>query len=82
GSAHATEHRDRLLAEAFPARTLAAGREKIVLLGDNNIDMQAVYRTKGWPGDREAWLHNDIRVVAYPYLFKAFDEISELGGSR
>lgn len=85
GSQYAEDNRTKLLAEAFPALTLAAGGpsgqniEKTFLL-KNIINMQDTY-SNGWPEDREnrddyRWLHSDIREVSYVFINELFNAIS------
>lgn len=76
GSNYAKLHRDRLLAEAFPARTGAIGRNNITKLDNNNIDMPLKF-SNSLPLDRSDhyWLHCDFKARAYVYVFglyKAF----------
>lgn len=87
GSNAAIEKRDELLARAFPATTWATGREKTKAIAPTrNTNMQSnegmttktigTNTTTYWPAKRkEQWLHSDIKDVAYPYLFKIYDNI-------
>jgi hypothetical protein len=62
----------------FPSRTLPAGANRVNRLEDRNFDM-AVQYVNGWPSERGAitdWLHSDIKVVAYSYIFRLFDEFT------
>lgn len=70
------DRRARLLAEAFPALTLPAGANFTEKFTVNNFDMQTM-QTHGWPAERDtsAWKHSDLRVVAYPYVYKLFNEL-------
>jgi hypothetical protein len=81
GSDIVEAHRNQLLAEMFPARTLPAGANNILKLEDRNFDMPALY-VNGWPAERGAirdWLHSDLKVVAYPYIFELFEKWTTLG---
>jgi hypothetical protein len=81
GSDTAREHSNTLLAEMFPATTLATGGQKLPRVGEiRNIDMQDHFKT-GWPAEREVpdWDHSDIKEVAYPFIYRAFDAVVELG---
>lgn len=87
GSVYAKNNHDRLLAEAIPALSLAAGRNEVIKFNiDNNFDMNLSYKTTTeWPYDRivvkkiDGWLHSDIRDVSYPYVNKLFLKFIELG---
>ncbi len=78
GSEYARIHRDRLLGEMIPARSLPAGANptKALRVGFN-LDMNRMFKL-GWPqsrGDDEAWRHSDITDVSYLHvwpLFKSF----------
>jgi hypothetical protein len=87
GSNYALQNKIRLLADAFPARTLAAGKNQVAsLLKDEtteevNFDMQEKFKTRKlsgiyWPADRNPknWRHNDIKKVAYLYLYQLYDK--------
>jgi pimeloyl-ACP methyl ester carboxylesterase len=81
GSTHASDNILRLLSEVIPARTLAAGKNDLVFNAKGNFDMQALYKTHGkWPRDDISWLHNDIKKVAFLYLFGIFNKFTTLGG--
>ena len=97
GSNYALQNKIRLLADAIPARTLAAGKRAVPsLLKDEsneevNFDMQTLYKTKikgvvYWPRgglfQRDNWRHGDAREVAYTYVFTLFDKFVELGGLK
>ncbi|MFZ2197569.1 MAG: hypothetical protein WAV13_07550, partial [Thermodesulfovibrionales bacterium] len=90
-------HRIRLLADAIPARTLAAGKREVLRLGpinEFNFDMQTTYKTTKkvngkyvifWPSSRgknENWWHGDAREVAYSYVYSLFDKFVEFGGLK
>jgi hypothetical protein len=87
---YAAEHRARLLAACIPALSLAAGKaaiDAITLDGGGNFDMQALYRS-GWPSQRinpndilsDRWLHNDLREVAYYFVYPLFRRMVQTGG--
>ena len=95
GSNYALQNKIRLLADAIPARTLAAGKKAVPsLLKDEsneevNFDMQTLYKTKikgmvYWPEDRSPknWRHGDAREVAYSYVYSLFDKFVGLGGLK
>jgi len=93
-SNYALTNMDRLLADALPARTLAAGKRAVPSLlkdGSNeevNSDMQSKFKTQKttgiyWPSvrqDQPNWRHSDLREVAYTYLYKIFNKFVEPGG--
>ncbi|MBI5141185.1 MAG: alpha/beta hydrolase, partial [Nitrospirae bacterium] len=87
--------RDWLLAEAFPATTLAAGgnRSEQMAQKENNIDMSTDIKANGfmtnaarWPR-RETienmgrdWRHSDYKDIAYQHVFTFYKKIDELIG--
>ena len=81
GAAEAAKRvvRDRMLARSIPARTLPAGSGAVAAFGNNNIDMQSKFRTKGvWPASRLGnyepnWKHGDAREISYPFIYRLFD---------
>lgn len=87
GGSFAMLNRNRLLAEAIPALTFAAGKKQVDAFGTlyNNLDMQAKLKN-GWPPERsmdqesKKWKHGDIRDVSYPYVCPLFLKFVELGG--
>ncbi len=93
GSNYAAKHKIRLLADAIPARTLAAGKNEVLILGDIdkfNFNMQTTYKTKKrvngqdvifWPssrGNEDNWRHGDAREAAYSYVYTLFDKFVEI----
>lgn len=93
GSDYATINRDRLLAEAIPARTGAAGRNPIKMLGDirHNFDMQMDFIKRVgdgivWPRRdieyNDVWLHSDIIDISYLYIYSLFDAFVTNGGFK
>jgi len=83
GSSFADANRVRLLAEAFPARTLATGRQQVNALFTNgdNFDMQTSFENIwSWPRENRNWRHSDLREVAYPYIYSIFDKFVTTGG--
>jgi hypothetical protein len=79
--------RAKILAEAIPALSFAAGSNEIqdmdILAGeDRNIDMYFELRTgTTWPGERpdDDWLHGDFKDIAYPYVYNLYDRFVEIG---
>jgi len=82
---------DRLLADAIPALTLAAGKIEVSDIGpinEFNFNMQSTFKTAKtagiyWPSarqDQPNWRHSDLREVAYTYLYKIFNKFVGSGG--
>jgi len=74
------------LAYQIPALTFAAGHEGVGVFeaSGKNINIQKKYLsdiTAQWPKrtniDYE-WRHNDLYYVAYPYLFRLFDDFNKI----
>lgn len=91
GSNYAFQHKERLLADAIPARTLAAGKKEVQAFKDLKIDlnMQSKFKTDKagviyWPSSRNPmnWRHSDLREVAYSYIFLIFNEFAKSGGLK
>jgi hypothetical protein len=83
GSQYATDHLNFLLAGFIPSRTLPAGANNMsVLLSGHNFNMQTPTFQTGWPASRNNtdWLHSDLRVVAYLYVYRLYDKFRDLGG--
>ena len=85
GSDYARANHDRLLAEAIPALSLAAGRNEVIKFNiDNNFDMNLSYKN-GWPPSRSVdneskkWKHSDLRDIAYPYVYNLFVKFTSQG---
>ena len=53
-----------------------------VLLSGHNFNMQTPTFQTGWPASRNNtdWLHSDLRVVAYLYVYRLYDKFRDLGG--
>jgi hypothetical protein len=75
--------RNQMLAEAFPALTLAAGANNTAAFEERNHDLPAQCASDAavWPrGLKEGtelpkWLHSDMREVAYFYVSTLFDQV-------
>ncbi|TVP77432.1 MAG: hypothetical protein EA353_10500 [Puniceicoccaceae bacterium] len=76
----------KLLAEAIPATSFAAGANAIGAFGEaQNIDMQDQHQTSGeWPQERpnQNWEHSDLKDVAFPYVYQLFDQLVEIGNLK
>ncbi|HEY5747340.1 MAG TPA: hypothetical protein VIU12_14780, partial [Chryseolinea sp.] len=89
GSSVAGMHKNQLLSEMFPARTLPAGANDLTKLEDKNFNMPALFvtDTSQWPregifaGKRE-WLHGDLKDMAYSHLYKLYNKFVEIAQLR
>lgn len=94
GGLYAMDNQTQLLAEMFPARTFAAGRNPLATssaLGSTNIargfNMNTEFKN-GWPPSRltstkrENWLHSDLRDVAYLFSHGLYRRWVELGAMK
>jgi Regulator of chromosome condensation (RCC1) repeat len=86
GSVTAKSHRNQLLAEMFPARTLPAGANQVGKLQDGNFNMPLLFITSesAWPHQDRfneilEWRHTDVKDIAYPHLHQLFAKWRELG---
>ncbi len=74
------ETRSALLANMFPARTLAVGRNPLnpTRVG---INQEMMSMQNGWPSERgdQDWRHSDLYNVSYPYVHTVFDGFVFLG---
>ena len=72
--------RTQLLAEAIPALSLPVGANETSALGSRNFNMPALF-TDGvhWPrnipNNVPEWRHSDIDNIAYPYIYKLFNQL-------
>ena len=92
GSTYAmsSDTRNRILVEAIPARTLAAGKQEVSAFNKPgstaNFDMQSNYKN-GWPVVRTRkndyrWLHNDFINISLPYVLGLFDAFVAKGALK
>ena len=74
-----------LLAEAIPALSFVTGGNPVAAFKDSNINMTGL-RSNGWPKERndgsnnllkDRWLHSDAWSVAYPYVYRLYDNIKD-----
>jgi hypothetical protein len=74
-----------LLANEIPALTFATGHRGTGAFQDKNIDIRNKYISdfEAWPRDNREWRHSDVFNVAYPHLYKFYDDLTRLikGGS-
>ncbi len=84
GNGEILSHRDKWLAEAFPALTGAAGGPMggtlvPIFLPENVLDMQIHYQN-GWPkarldkGDKR-WKHSDLKNISYLHIYEIFQKM-------
>lgn len=77
--------RPKLLSEAIPAVSCAAGANNVPNFGINNgngcIDMQQNYKNPNSPWARESgrWLHGDFKEVAYYFVYQLYDDVVSKG---
>jgi len=93
GSAYAQANRNRILSDAIPALTLPVGANLVARLApqfmpNKNFNMQEKFEN-GWPEARldsitegNNWHHSDFVYVAYPFIYKLFDQIVTLGNLK
>lgn len=85
--------RTRLLAEAIPALTFAAGANAFPddrpLVREAQFDMNKRFQRNGWPSERtqnsrkdKRWFHSDVRDIPHVYNGEVFKKWVELGGGR
>jgi len=92
GSGFAERHRDTLLARMIPALSLVAGQDAVEAFTPNNspsrnfdinlAEFRGTTQTPPWPASRNGdtrWRHSDLRAVAFPYVKKLYDKLTELG---
>ena len=72
------EVRSKVLAEAIPATSRAAGKNDVLGRFSANIDLMS--KQSGWPRSSSDWLHSDFKNVAYPYVNSFFDDMVSKGG--
>jgi hypothetical protein len=85
--------RTRLLAEAIPALTFAAGANKFPdkrpINNRAQFDMNSAFQQRGWPIERIQnrrknwrWFHSDVRDIPHVYNGAVFEKLVVLGGGR
>ena len=82
GSKEAKNNQTKYLAEMVPALSFAAGANPVEKFTQKmgevaNFEMPVKFQNKenGWPRKQPDWLHSDMFNVAYPYIYKLYDEI-------
>ena len=93
GSDYAQFNRNGILSDSIPALTLPIGANSVSRLSqpknltENNFDMQSLYQNS-WPAARlttdegNNWHHSDIRDIAYPFNYKFFIQLVNLGNLK
>jgi len=75
--------RNKLLGEAIPATSFAAGHNPLTatLRADRNINMNAPSMKLGWPVERSDtnMRHSDLREIPYVYIHRIFKKMVEAG---
>ena len=72
--------RAKMLGDAIPAESFAAGRNMIGGVSENYNYQNEDGTPNGWPrwkGDIPQWHHSDIKDIAYFYVWKLFERIKE-----
>jgi len=93
GSNYAYNNRNTIISEMIPCTSLAAGRNAITVLGDQNIDMDASMKTDAanWPLSNvhdlidnrpRPWLHSDVREKAFTHNWKVYEKFTSLGNLK
>ncbi len=84
------EIRSRLLSDAIPALSCAAGRNPIADFGFGGVGLDLHKERRGdygdqpsnWPEDDNRWHHSDLKNIAYPFNYRAFDKVVSSGGLK
>jgi len=91
GRDYAAANRNRILSDAIPVLTLPIGANYVTNLderagGTVNFNMNTSQFQNGWPAragfELGKWHHSDIRDVAYPYNYKFFNQVVDLGNLK
>ena len=67
--------RAKMLGDAIPAESFAAGRNMIGGVSENYNYQNEAGTPNGWPRTTGAWLQSDLKDVAYFYVWKLFEKI-------
>ena len=65
--------RAKMLGDAIPAESFAAGRNETSGVSGNYNCQSAT--PNGWPSNRDGWFHSDLKDVAFWYTYKLFEKI-------
>jgi hypothetical protein len=79
--------RAKLLGEAIPALSYAAGRNPVEVFdgpsNTRNIDINENQYRVGWlaeRGDDTNWRHSDMKNIPYTYIYKFYEKMITIGG--
>ena len=67
--------RAKMLGDAIPAESFAAGANAIVGFEENYNFQSAREIPNGWPRTSNDWRHSDLKDVSYYYVWKLFEKI-------
>ena len=69
--------RAKMLGDAIPAESFAAGRNMIGGVSGNSNYQTEGGTPNGWPSNRDGWFHSDLKDVAFWYTYKLFEKIQK-----
>ena len=69
--------RAKMLGDAVPAESFAAGRNETSGVSENYNYQNEDGMPNGWPRKDGSWRHSDIKDVSYYYLWKLFEKIKK-----
>jgi hypothetical protein len=72
----------KLLAEAIPARTAAAGRNRLIGFGLSEVDLMSMRSPASWPVADGRWRHGDFVHVAYVFNRLLYESMVSKGALR
>jgi hypothetical protein len=77
----------QLMADAIPALSQPVGRNPLrtgVVAGnaDYMVENKDVFDDGDWPRREREWRHSDLKNVAYPYVYRSFESIINIGGLK
>lgn len=67
--------RAKMLSDAIPAESFAAGRNATTGVA-GNYDMNGLIEER-WPSNREGWFHSDLRNVSFWFTHRLFEKIKK-----
>jgi len=82
GSAAANEPltRAKVLGDAIPSLSFAAGRNQMLGFEERNVDLMT--KKDGWPHSDGRWHHGDAKDVAYRFNHPLWESWVTLGGLK
>jgi hypothetical protein len=74
----------QLLADAIPSLSHPVGSNPVennTFGGNEDLHSKktGTFQMEGWPREQNEWRHSDIKNIAYPYLYEAFENLVETG---